>query len=201
VSGLTEQVGICFERECLFLGEADATLLRWGFDDEDVTQVFRDLGDGTVLDGRTGLVWQRGWGGTRTWLPAMAYCDQNAGGLPGTGWRLPTIDELRGLILGCPAAELGGRCAITDQRPAAEYSFASCKTCPEHHQESYSSKVFVPHCAWFWSSTEAPSWERGQTRCTHAWDVDFQHGHVHPGPKETDLGGVRCVRGADAVAP
>lgn len=201
VCGLTEQVGVCVERECLLMGEADATLLRWGFDDEEVTRTFQDLGDGTVRDGRTGLVWQKGWGGTRTWRPAMAYCARNEGGLPGSGWRLPSVDELRSLILGCPGTEAGGRCAITDLTPGASYSFTFCKACPEHYLVSYCSEVFVPHAAWFWSSTDAETWEGGEPRRTRAWDVDFQTGHVHPGPKATDIGGVRCVRGPDPARP
>jgi hypothetical protein len=48
-----------------------------------------------VTDTVTGLVWQRTPDGTgRTYTTANAYCANNTAGLPGTGWRLPTIKEL-----------------------------------------------------------------------------------------------------------
>ncbi len=51
---------------------------------------------GTVKDPRTGLTWQRQVPGpSYGWEDAKAYC---AGlSLAGGGWRLPTIDELKGL--------------------------------------------------------------------------------------------------------
>jgi uncharacterized protein len=201
VSAVTERVGICHRRECLLMGEIGEALAARAFEGDEITRTFVDRGDGTVLDRRTGLVWQRGWGGARTWRPAMAYCEQNMAGLPGVGWRLPSIDELRSLILGCPSTEPGGRCAITDATPDAMYRFEDCKACGEHDYGSYSCEVFSPHRTWFWSSTEQTRWEGSEPRMTHAWDVDFEHGHVHPGPKATDAGGVRCVRGPERARP
>jgi len=53
--------------------------------------------DGTVVDTRTGLVWQRGDDGRkRTWQEALLYCQQ----LSTSGhndWRLPTVRELLSL--------------------------------------------------------------------------------------------------------
>ena len=52
-----------------------------------------EVRDDTVLDHQTGLVWQREHSGPMTWDKAMSY----AANL-GDGWRLPTIEELIGLI-------------------------------------------------------------------------------------------------------
>jgi hypothetical protein len=55
---------------------------------------------GTVfLDRLSGLHWQRqkASASIANWSAAKANCDANAAGLPGTGWRLPTIGELRNL--------------------------------------------------------------------------------------------------------
>lgn len=54
-------------------------------------------GDGTVLDQRTGLIWQQDAAGRMPWLEAVRFCNQldlaNV-----RGWRLPFRDELKTLI-------------------------------------------------------------------------------------------------------
>ena len=64
-------------------------------------------------DRTTGLTWQReplGSGGS--WDGATNICGLL--GLPGGGWRLPTISELRTLIRWCPDSMTGGACKVTD---------------------------------------------------------------------------------------
>lgn len=54
----------------------------------------------TILDTQTQLVWQRtppASPATRIWASALAYCATGSG-LPGAGWRLPTIKELQTLV-------------------------------------------------------------------------------------------------------
>jgi hypothetical protein len=66
---------------------------------------FIDNSDGTVLDSRTGLMWEQKTddGGVRdkdntyTWKDALAYCENlTLGGHD--DWRLPTIKELSSLV-------------------------------------------------------------------------------------------------------
>jgi formylglycine-generating enzyme required for sulfatase activity len=58
---------------------------------------YTDLGDGTVLDNVTGLVWQRDVpSGDYTWQEAMDYCASLS--LRGCAWRLPTRIELVSLV-------------------------------------------------------------------------------------------------------
>jgi hypothetical protein len=66
------------------------------------------------VDPVSSLVWQRDVEGNLTWNAAKAYCDNSPAGLTGTGWRLPTISELRSLVRGCPATASGGECGVTD---------------------------------------------------------------------------------------
>ncbi len=55
------------------------------------------VGDGTVRDNVTGLVWQQATpSGTYTWQQAKDYC--SALTLPGCGWRLPSRIELVSLV-------------------------------------------------------------------------------------------------------
>lgn len=53
----------------------------------------------TVTDNATGLIWQKQDDGvTKTWTVALAYCNANTAGLPGTGWRLPNQRELLSIV-------------------------------------------------------------------------------------------------------
>ncbi len=56
-------------------------------------------GGATVLDRVTGLHWQPGFAPTlHNGTDASAVCSANAAGLPGAGWRLPTVAELYSLV-------------------------------------------------------------------------------------------------------
>jgi PKD repeat protein len=55
-----------------------------------------DNGNGTVTDSKTGLIWQQGEPGVKTWGDALTYCE----GLSLAGqndWRLPNVKELESL--------------------------------------------------------------------------------------------------------
>jgi len=53
----------------------------------------------TVSDRVTGLVWQARLGPSATWEQADKYCAENSSAnLPGTGWRLPALKELTGIV-------------------------------------------------------------------------------------------------------
>jgi hypothetical protein len=54
---------------------------------------------GTVFDDRTGLTWQQSVPSqTYAWSDAQSYCNGNAAGLPGSGWRLPSMKELQTIV-------------------------------------------------------------------------------------------------------
>ncbi len=57
----------------------------------------RDNANGIVTDSASGLQWQdNAIGATMTWAAAGTYCtDLN---LDGTGWRLPSIEELKSIV-------------------------------------------------------------------------------------------------------
>jgi len=58
---------------------------------------FVDEGDGTVSDLYTGLMWQQEDDGARTWIDALAWCENLT--LAGyDDWRLPNIRELNSIV-------------------------------------------------------------------------------------------------------
>lgn len=64
-----------------------------------ITARFTDNGDNTIIDSKTNLVWMKEDDGIeRNWEDAKKYCEKNEAKLPGTGWRLPTIEELFSII-------------------------------------------------------------------------------------------------------
>jgi len=149
---------------------------------------------GAWRDPTTGLVWQNPNSDlTLSFEEAMVNCTNNTAGLPGDGWRLPTIGELRTLIRGCPNNETGGNCTV-DENGCLAWSCG--KTCP-----SCSSKS-GPDNGCYWIAELSGSCVRhlssssvGENPYPAVWTVDFSLGR--PGVSgELDLphNVVRCVR-------
>jgi len=70
---------------------------------------------GTFKDPKTGLMWQTGHVDfpLKKWSEAVIYCmDLTLAGY--SDWRLPNIDELRTLIIGCPNTMPKGICPVKD---------------------------------------------------------------------------------------
>lgn len=65
------------------------------------------------MDHSSGLVWSSKTSTSWDMLDAEDYCENlTEGGI--SDWHLPTISELRTLIVDCPATEPGGECGVTD---------------------------------------------------------------------------------------
>jgi type II secretory pathway pseudopilin PulG len=68
-------------------------------DDDEDEERYTNNNDGTVKDNSTGLTWsQDGSEGGALWNDAMSICQDNLKGLPGSGWRLPSIGEIQSII-------------------------------------------------------------------------------------------------------
>jgi hypothetical protein len=67
----------------------------------------------TVTDKSTGLTWTHEAKEKLTWVKANQYCETlDFAGF--ADWRLPNIDELRSIVVGCPTTVLEGSCPIHD---------------------------------------------------------------------------------------
>ena len=75
---------------------------------------FRSVEGHAVRDVRTGLEWQeRDSGGDLSWSAALAYCRELSEGSGGP-WRLPSVEELRGLHDPTAEQPCGGRSCEVD---------------------------------------------------------------------------------------
>lgn len=96
-----------------------------------------------------------------------------------SGWRLPTIDELRTLIINCPSTETNGECGVTDDCIEDECYNSSCDGCEFSKEGIYSKlgdNVFLRS---YYKSNYSP------------WGVHFDLGAI--GTNNT-LNYVRCIK-------
>ncbi len=151
--------------------------------------------DGTVRDPATGLVWQQAFGGSREFGAARVLCD-NLATAGHDDWRLPGIDELRTLIVGCPATAGDGPCPIHDGCTSTTCDSPDCAGCAldagPGPAGAYLDPAFEPDLlqTWFWSVTQLDATE------DPAFVVEFDKARVHWYVTSVTKMGVRCVRGS-----
>jgi hypothetical protein len=160
--------------------------------------VLQNACDGTLHDPVTGLEWPWGFLGSKDFPDARALCDNLATG-GHDDWRLPTIDELRSLVVGCPATATDGPCPIHDACTSVACDGPDCAGCTAGAGPGpdgrYLDGAFKPSVeAQFWSVTRIEANE------APAFVVEFDTARVHWYVTTADVSykGVRCVRGPDA---
>ena len=148
-----------------------------------------DAGDdsGDWYDSSSGLTWQGGPSAFgMVWNDANIYCANL-----GSGWRLPTISELRGLIRGCSATQTGGSCGVTDScRSDSACRDSSCQGCADGGGPAsgcYWPSELSGDCVTYWSSSLETDYGSA------AWAVGFSAGMVNMYTSTNNFG-VRCVR-------
>jgi len=173
------------------------TFLSFGCDN-DVTGTDRyAVTADTVLDQSTGLMWER-----ELWLPytdqeyAVTRCDAlSLGGFD--NWRLPTIDELRSIITGCPATMPGGVCTVSDPGCLGESCRpAACWSCVDGKGPGasgyYCDTTIWSNCGdYLWTSSVYADDN------TKVWMIWFYDASVGTLEKSFVDGKVRCVRKAE----
>jgi len=138
----------------------------------------------------SGLEWQDGHADTVSWAQAIAYCDDLTEG-GHEDWRLPTIDELRSLVVGCSATEPGGSCGVTDECTASACAAASSCGCANYlgpgPSGCYTDAADPSPCMLLWSAVSVSDSPE------EAWTLDFPGARVGAMPKEQTPAGY-CVR-------
>ena len=144
------------------------------------------------LDPTTGLCWQDPPDETmRSWDGAMAYCDGLVLG-GNDNWRVPTIDELRSLVRGCPDCETGGACGVAGACLEVACWTDLCEGCayrggPGSAGAYWPSELQDAGPRWYWSSSAIADDSRMR------WAVGFEGGYVGIHAAAV-IGSVRCLR-------
>ena len=156
-----------------------------------------NINTGCWIDQTTGLRWQNSPPATEKSLPAAVdYCTtQTLGGK--SGWRLPTVSELRSLIRGCPPTETAGSCGLTDGCLGYYSCWSSiCLGCESGKDPSgcYWDSNLSGTCSLYWSSSPCIDADPG------AWGVDFGEGYVvADAVEELVHHNVRCIWGNEVA--
>ena len=146
----------------------------------------------TVIDPVSGLTWEMGTNLSVAFATAKTYCDElTLGGHD--DWRLPTIDELRTLISGCPATMTGGACAIHDNCHDASCISSACNGCPAGQGPGENGLYLAAGLTTtldthYWSATTLTLPE------TPAFVVEFNTGKIGNAVTTVTWKAVRCVR-------
>lgn len=127
-----------------------------------------------------------------TWDVAKAFCEDSEIGSY-TDWRLPTIEELRSLIKGCPGTQTGGACPALNSCTTSDCLTAACNGCgidlgPGADGRYIDDAFAMPLDTHFWSSTRLNLSE------LPAFTVEFDSGRINVAVTTVTLKTVRCVR-------
>ena len=158
---------------------------------------FRDNCDGTVTDNTTSKMWTKGMYQATDFNDGNKYCADNVLG-DYTDWRLPTIDELRRLIIGCPATTAGGACTIHDGCKDDGCINAACTDGCANGQGPgasgcYTDDTFEYNCNLFISSSAYAS--KPVSGDYRRWYVEFYDARVYRDDQVAHSGGwLRCIR-------
>jgi len=148
-----------------------------------------EIRDEVVIDESASLMWQRKSAERKMeYEEAYAYCENLVlGGY--SDWRLPTISELKTLIVGCQSAS--DACKVSDDCLSASCRSKGC-SCPDYRGKGedgfyWQRGVWQGGGNWFWSSSvldDAPE---------SAWRIAFDNGDISPNKQRVE-NSVRCVR-------
>ncbi|MBP5405951.1 DUF1566 domain-containing protein [bacterium] len=143
-------------------------------------------------DSESHLIWSPV---TSFWMihsQALEYCERMSwGGY--NKWRLPTIDELRTLIINCPGTETGGACKVSEKDGHLSKQDGLPETdcsCLDSGSLNY-SKLGDDSTLWS-SSTLSPSSTVADNE-NYAWYVGFEYASLWFSRKDGGFE-VRCVR-------
>ena len=123
---------------------------------------------------------------------ARSYCEKlSLGGHD--DWKLPSISQLRSIIVGCDKTHTGGICGVTDEcltsNPCSKDGCRGCSSNQGPAGGCYWPEALEGTCGRYWSSSPMTSYENT------AWYVIFNYAFISFDNQENKKF-VRCVRGA-----
>jgi hypothetical protein len=156
---------------------------------------------GGWFDPSSGLCWEQTPSDfVLAWDEAVVYCEDLA--LGGYGdWRMPTINELRSIIRGCPDTETGGPCGVTDtcldiNDAAGCYNVDCAIACSTMGGPGIDGCYWPPELRGMPNPYYSSSLCLDPTISPHqSWSVSFLEATVDLAPLDWPVGNVRCVRG------
>ena len=127
-----------------------------------------------------GVIWSSRSTVTKDWDTAGSDCSNWSEGRFNSGWRLPTINELRKVMRNCSTTETGGNCRVTDEC-AFKGTYDGYNTC---YSNNSCKKVLGDICST--SLEHSPFGETGKLWSSFktqddpdwAWYVSFYNGEI-----------------------
>ena len=143
-----------------------------------------------------GLIWSSRSGTAKNWKNADDDCSKKwSEGRFTSGWRLPTINDIREIIQNCDKTKAGGYCRVTNGCAYKDHPEIFCYTntsCNSGNNTCSTSEEHSPfgEKGMLWSATIVTDMP------TEAWYVNFYNGAISYADKETSYGYniyYRCV--------
>ncbi|HOW50519.1 MAG TPA: DUF1566 domain-containing protein [bacterium] len=145
-----------------------------------------------VRDMQTSLMWQRGSGGTKKYDDAIRYCEKlSLGGYH--DWRLPSISELKTLIVGCQSGTYA--CGVNDDCLSNSPCYSDACFCLAGKGPGEGGHYWQKGV---WLRQESDSWFLSSSIISgdSAWSVEFLTGSLLFSLRnQSTVFSVRCVRG------
>ena len=150
---------------------------------------FADLGDGTVRDAATGLMWTKADNGSPlSWQAALAWAQARnaANHLGHADWRLPNAKELHSLVSYANAPDYNGK-------PALDTAYFTCTSITNENGEA--------DFPYYWTSTTHAGYTTTGSAGGQAVYIPFGRALGWPSTGWVDVHGAGCQRSDPKVGP
>lgn len=143
---------------------------------------------GTPCQDSSGLIWsKRAPTYMIDWQGALDYCNSLHEADFSSGWRLPTITELRTLVQNCPSTEMSGDCGIRDD--SSVVCLTGGNVCDANCTYCYPGYCKISDSDMLWSSSIRTD------NAGEAWTLDCGVTGIVSWEIGLEQRSVRCVRG------